>query len=208
MTLRATIAALAALTLMTTVGCSDKQTLPADEVPGSAVEWWNNPGDISDHLATVGVAPLVNPRAEGPARRAAEQNGRATMAETLKTRITSLGENWAKSVGDLNVEASLQSYYNDETLSQQYSNVEIAGAQPYKYRITATNVYCLVVLKDPTQWTENVIEAISENAAKDEAYFKTEAMKNQFRERIEKLKEEEKAKVAAAQAKLMATVEK
>lgn len=186
-------------------GCGGgPQPAPVSNTPMSEVdEWWNNPGFIQDHLAAIGVSPLLNARAEGPARTYAETDGRGKLAAVLKARMTQLVENWSKDVADLNKEASFSSYINNEAMTRQLVDATVKGAVPYRYKNTGTNVYVLMVLKDPSQWTKNLVDTVEEQALKDETLFKTEVMKNDFRNRMDKLRTEETEKVQTQQQNFM-----
>lgn len=181
-------------------GCSNTTT--TEDLPGDPDEWWNNPGLIEDAMATVGMAPLLNPRAEGPARTEAEADGRAKMAAVLKAKMNQLVENWSKNVGDLNQEASFSSYINNEAMTTQFVDAQIAGAYPFKYKKTQHNLYVLMVLKNPEEWVANLADSIRDQALKDDTLFKTEVMKNQFRERMDKLKNADKQKIQEQREKM------
>lgn len=180
------------------VGCASEPGKPAGEVETDD-EWWNNPGLIQDHMAAIGVSPLLNARAEGPARTYAEADGRAKMAAVLKSRMNQLVENWSKDVGDLTKEASFSSFVNNEALTRQFVDADIAGAVPYKYAKNEGNLYVLMVLKNPEQWVANLANGIRDTALQDETLFKTEVQKNEFRDKMDKLRNEQTDKVKAQQ---------
>lgn len=186
-------------------GCNGQQ-VALEDVQGNPEEWWNNPGLIQDCLAAVGVSPLLNERAIGPARTSAETQGRGVLAATLKARITQLVEDWSKNVGDLNKEASFSSYINNEAMTRQFVEAEIRGAYPYKYHQTKTNVYVLMVLKNPEQWVANLANEYGDQILKDETLLKTEVMKNEFRQRMDNLKEAEVQKMQGQLQKFNAAV--
>jgi hypothetical protein len=186
-------------------GCGGQQ-VPLDEVEGDPQAWWDNPGLIQDCLAAVGVAPLLNERAIGPTRTSAEMQGRGVLAATLKARITQLVEDWSKNVGDLNKEASFSSYINNEAMTRQFVEAEIKGAYPYKYHQTKTNVYVLMVLKNPEQWVANLANEYGDQILKDETLLKTEVMKNEFRQRMDNLKDAEVNKMRQQQEKFNSAI--
>lgn len=186
-------------------GCGGQQ-VPLDEVQGNPDEWWNNPGLIQDSLAVVGVAPLLNERAEGSSRTSAEADGTAKMARFLKTRITQLVEDWSKNVGDLNKEASFSSYINNEAMTRQFTDTTLQGAYPYKYQKTKNNVYVLMVLKNPEQWVANLADDYRDQVLQDETLLKTEVMKNEFRQRMDNLKDAEVNKMRQQQEKFNSAI--
>jgi hypothetical protein len=186
------------------VGCADAPPTTPEEVDA----WWDNPGLIQDHLAAVGVTPLLNPAAEGPARTYAEADGRAKMAAILKARMNQLVEGWSKDVGDLNKPASFSSYVNNEAITRQFVDADIAGAVPYKYHKANNSLYVLMVLKDPGQWVANLANTVRDQALQDETLFKTEVMKNDFRDKMDKLRTEQVDKTKAQQDAFLKQVEK
>lgn len=194
-TFRNLILAVPVLWLM--AGCKNGPETPQDYQPVSQVDpWWNNPGSVQDHLAAVGVSPLLNKRAVASSRQAAEVDGRAKLAATLKAQIQSLAENWSKDVGDLTNEASFSSYVNNESFTRQFVNDAVKGAQAYKYHQDEGNVYVLMVLRDPTQWVENLATEIRDQALQDETLWKTEVMKQDFRKRMDDMVNTQKDKVS------------
>jgi hypothetical protein len=178
-------------------GCGSAPQTSVRDVQTNIDEWWNNPGAIQDHLAAIGTAPLLNARAEGPARTYAEADGRSKLAATLKARINQLVENWSKDVGDLNREASFSSLINNEAITRQFVETEVRGAMPYKYQNTGSNMYVLMVLKNPEQWAANLVDSLRDQALQEETLFRTEVMKNDFRKRMDDLRNEEVNKVRA-----------
>jgi hypothetical protein len=176
-------------------GCS---STPDDVSPGEAsedIEWWNEPGSIKEYLAAVGASAILNPRMVRQARRGAEVDARAKLAATLKARITSLTENWDKSVGDMMDEKSFSAYVNDETFTRQYVDEKISGSQVVKYKQQGQTMFALLVLRDPTEWVNNITDDLEEKALKDETLLKTEVLKDDFRQRMEALKAEEEKKI-------------
>jgi hypothetical protein len=165
-------------------GCGSEEILPE----GNPEEWWNNPGAITDYLAAVGVSPLLNKRAEGPARTYAEADGRAKMAAVLKAKMQQLVENWSKDVGDLTKEASFSSYINNEAFTRQHVDAVIAGAKAHTYHKAEGNIYVLMILENPTKWVANLADDTRDAALQDETLFKTEVMKNEFRDRMDGVK--------------------
>ena len=171
-------------------GCGGEQ-VTLDDVQGNPEEWWNNPGMYKDCLASVGVCPLLNERAVGPSRTSAENDGRAKLAAFLKARITQLVEDWSKNVGDLNKEASFSSFINNEAMTRQFVDAQVKGAFADRYHQTKTNVYVLMVLKNPEQWVANLADDYRDQVLQDETLLKTEVLKNEFRQRMDNLKEAE-----------------
>jgi hypothetical protein len=171
-------------------GC-DSAEIKTSELAGNPEEWWNNPGLIQDYLATVGVAPLLNKRAVGPTRTYAETDGRAKMAATLKAKINQLVETWSKDVGDLVREGSFSSYVNNEAITRQFVDATIQGAVPYKYKEDGNNTYVLMVLKNPEQWVANLSDTVRDSMLQDETLWKTEVMKNDFRNKMDSLRNEQ-----------------
>lgn len=194
------IAALLSFTLALP-GCSSGPE--ADGTGGGSVtapdDWPNNPGLIQDHLAAVGIAPIINKGSIGPARTFAETDGRAKLAAALEARISQLVENWAKQVGDMNKERSFSDLINQEAITRQFVDATVRGAVPDRYKESDGNVYVLMVLKDPSIWTKNIIDNIEDQALKDETLFKTEVMKQEFRDRMDRLRKEETEAVRAKQ---------
>jgi hypothetical protein len=188
-------------------GCASEEGMKVGDVTPED-EWWNNPGLIQDHMAAIGVSPLLNARAEGPARTYAETDGRAKMAAVLKSRMNQLVENWSKDVGDLTKEASFSSFVNNEALTRQFVDADIAGAVPYKYHKAEGNLYVLMVLKNPEQWVANLANGVRDSALQDETLFKTEVLKNDFRDKMDKLRTEQTDKTKAQQDAFLNQVNK
>jgi hypothetical protein len=179
-------------------GCSSTPEDPGEASEG--MEWWNEPGSIKEYLAAVGAAPILNARMVRQARRGAEVDARAKLAATLKARITSLTENWDKSVGDMMNEKSFSAYVNDETFTRQYVDEELRGSQVVKYRQEGQTMYALLVLRNPAEWVDNIANELEEQALKDETLLKTEVLKDDFRKRMDALKAEEEKKVQEQKA--------
>ena len=186
------------------LGCSSTENTSVDDVPGLTVEeWWNNPGAVKDALTAVGSYPVTNELAIGQARQNAVINGRFELAAALKAKIDALSENWNKSVGDLSKPASFSNYTNDETMIRQHVDAVVQGAQAYKYKQVGSTMYVLMVLKSPGEWTQNVLDDATDDALKDATLFRTEIMKNDFRKRMDALKEEEQRKIQEAQQRII-----
>lgn len=181
--------------LMGLVGCGggpEMQQNQVEEVEG----WWDNPGLIKTNLAAVGVATVVNDMTAGTARRTAEVDARAKLAEALKSRIVSLSENWSKEAGDLiQGEKSMTSLINNESMIQQFANAVVQGAVPHQYkRIPSSGPgtqYVLMVLHNPEEWTQNLLDEVESQALRDDTLWKTELMKNDFRKRLEAFKKDQ-----------------
>lgn len=176
-------------------GCSSPQPAVPEEGAQPIEEgWWNNPGAIRDRLAVIGSAPYIGNVSN--ARDRAYTNALGTMAAALQSRVTQLRENWAKEVGDLAAgEESYTSLINDESITRVYTDARLAGATPHKFRMVGDTQYVLVTLRDPVEWTENVLNSLEEAALQQETLWKTEAMKDKFRERMDTLKDEQKQRV-------------
>ena len=161
----------------------------APDTPGGRVDevdnWIDNPGNIRDVLAVVGSAPIIGN--VSTARTRAETDGRGKMAATLKAQIQSMMSNWFKETGDMLNPDSVSSYLNDEGLTRQITDVEIAGARAVKYQTRDQVQYVLMVLEDPAKFVHNVGSTVKEQALKDNTLLKTEVLKRDFEEKMDKL---------------------
>ncbi len=147
--------------------------------------WIDNPGDIKDVLTATGAAKILgNPSA---ARTRAEADGRAKIAASAKALIQSLVSNWAKETGDMLDERTISSYLNDEVLIRQITDAELIGARPVKYATRDGVQYVLIMVDDPEKWTKQVGKSMKDRAIKDETLFKTEVMKRDFEDKLDKL---------------------
>src|SRR5690606_11347526 len=191
------VAALCALVGL--VGCGGgPQQQQSDNLVDEVEGWWDNPGLIRTNLASVGLATVVNENTIPMARRTAEVDARAKLAEALKARIISLSENWAKEAGDLVLgEKSMSSLINNETMVQQYANAVVQGSVPHKYKIVGKTQYVLMVLHNPEEWTQNLLDEVESQALRDDTLWRTELMKNDFRKRLDEFK---KGQLEQAQA--------
>lgn len=153
-----------------------------DEIGG---DWIDNPGDIRDTLAVVGSARIVGH--ESNARTRAMGNARAQMAATARAQVQSLLSNWFKETGDLLDERTMSSYMNDESLIRQLTDTEIIGARAAKFEKRGNTQYVLMVIDDPAKWTQQVGTSLKDKVLKDETLFKTEVMKRDFEEKLDKL---------------------
>jgi hypothetical protein len=48
-----------------------------------------------------------------------------------------------------------------------------------------------MVLRDPTEWVKNLANDVRDQALQDDTLFKTEVLKNDFRDRMDKLRNEQ-----------------
>ncbi len=161
--------------------------------------WMDNPGDIRDALAGVGVSKIVGN--EAAARTRAEANGRAVLAATAKAKVQQLIENWYKETGDMLDEKSMSSYMNDEGIVRQFTDLELIGARPMKYAKREGSQYVLMIIDDPAKWTKQVAASVKDRAIKDETLFKTEVMKRDFAEKLDKLVERDSDAASKARDK-------
>lgn len=180
---RIAAASMAASVLFVT-GCGSSPETVAERV-NEVANWMDNPGDIRDALAAVGVAPLV--ANEASARTRAEANGRAVLAATAKAKVQQLIENWYKETGDMLDEKTMSSYMNDEGITRQFTDLELIGARPIRYAKKDKSQYVLMIIDDPAKWTKQVASSVKDRAIKDETLFKTEVMKREFAEKLDKL---------------------
>jgi len=188
--------------VMVVGGCKGKQPAADTKTVQTSNEWWNHPGDVArDYLATVGASPIMSEYSKGNARNFAEVDARGKMAATLKAKINSLAENWAKESGDLTKQASFSSYVNNENFTRQYVDAEIKGAVAHDYHDDGKIMYVLMVLKNPSQWTANVADTLADQVLKDETVLKTEVMKQDFRKKMDELKDKEVQATKEQQAK-------
>lgn len=162
-------------------------------------DWVDNPGDIRDTLAAVGAARLLGNVSS--ARNRAEADARAKMAATAKSKVQSLMSNWFKEAGDNLDQKSMSSYMNDEGLIRQLTDTEIIGARAAKYTVRGDTQYVLMVIDDPAKWTQQVGSSVKDKILKDETLFKTEVMKRDFEEKLDKLINRDAAAATEAQQK-------
>lgn len=179
-------------------GCSSTPETLNDRV-AEVNEWWNDPGAIRDTLAVVGMAPVGANKAF--ARNRAEVDARNKMAATARAKIESLATNWAKETGDMFDERTRSSWLNDELLIRQFTNAEIIGARAAKMKEMDGYVYVLMVIDDPAKWTQQVGSSLKDKMLKDETMFKTEVMKRDFEEKLDKLIERDSAAAEDAKQK-------
>src|SRR5690606_22158653 len=181
---RCVVPVFASTMLLFPAGCSGGPS-PLEERVEEAGDWWDNPGAIRDTMAAVGSARIMgNPSA---ARNRAEADGRAKLAASARAQVQSLMSNWFKETGDMLDERSMSSYINDEGLIRQLTDTEIIGAKPVKYKTIGDVQYVLMVLDDPARWTQQVGSSLKEKVLKDNPLFKTEVMKREFEEKLDKL---------------------
>ena len=181
-----------ALSLLVFASCGsapDSAGGRADEVDN----WIDNPGNIRDVLAVVGSAPILGNIAA--ARTRAEANGRGQMAATLQAKIQSLMSNWFKETGNMLNADSVSSYINDEGMVRQIANVEISGARAIKYEKRDNVQYVLMVLEDPGKFVQNVGNEVKNKALRDDTLLKTEGMKREFADKLDKLIQQDSGKL-------------
>jgi hypothetical protein len=182
------ILAATSLVLMT-MGCA--ATNPNDELY-EGDEWMDTlPSDV---LASVGMAKIIGN--EAVARRTAEADGRAKIAETVEANIQSLMTNWFKEAGDNLDEATLSSYINNEGIVRQVTDVNIVGASPRIYRKRDGYQYVLIVVEDPMKWTELLGKSVKDTVLKDNTLFKTQVMKDEFEAKLDAAINDSAEKVA------------
>ena len=158
---------------------------PVTSGPVATGDWIDNPGNIKDVLTATGSAKILgNPSA---ARTRAEADGRAKIAASAKALIQSLVSNWAKETGDMLDDRTVSSYLNDEILIRQITDAEIIGARSAHYATRDGVQYVLMVVDDAAKWTKQVGSSLKNRALKDETLFKTEVMKRDFEEKLDKL---------------------
>jgi hypothetical protein len=167
-----------------TAGCSGGPETPQDRI-AEVSDWIDNPGDIRDTLAAVGSARILGN--ESSARTRAEVDARAKMAATARAQVQSLMSNWFKETGDMLDEKSISSYLNDEGLIRQLTDTEIIGARAVKYEKRDNIQYVLMVIDDADKWTKQVGSSVKDKALKDQTLWKSEALKRDFEEKLDKL---------------------
>lgn len=152
--------------------------------------WIDDPGLVEGSLAAVGATQFV--ANEGQARTASEADARAKLAATLKAEINQLAENWAKEAGDLKIQDSLSSLINNETFTRQYVDTVIRGASAHKYRKRDNTMFCLMIMQPEKmkEWYTEMADALEQEALRDAALWKTEAMKSDARDRFDEIKKE------------------
>jgi len=182
---------------------SQPETL--QEKISEAGDWWNEPGSIRDTLAAVGMAN-VRGTAQGQARNRAEVDARGKLAAAAKAKVQSLMSNWYKEAGDNLDERTLSSYANDEGLIRQMTDLDLIGARVAKYKLVGDQQYVLMVIDDPAKWTKQVGASAKDRALKDETLFKTEVMKRDFEEKLDKLINKDTETAAKAAEKFQAYV--
>lgn len=184
------------------VGCASGPQ-PATEVEPEI--WIDKPSMVEDAMAATGMAKILGN--EGNARTRAEADGRAKLAATARAQMQQLISNWAKESGDLLDEASVSSLLNDETLIRQVTDVELIGARVVQYAKRDGNQYVLVVMDDPAEWTKRVGEGMRSRALQDETMFKTEVLKRDFEEKLDKLINRDADAAAKAQQSMLEKAE-
>ena len=175
---------LASSVLLFTPGCGGAPETLAERVE-EVSDWIDNPGDIRDTLAAVGSAKVMGN--VSAARNRAEVDGRAKMAATARAQVQALMSNWFKEAGDNLDERTLSSYMNDEGLIRQLTDTEIIGARAVKYKMRDNVQYVLMVIDDAAKWTQQVGTSVKDKVLKDQTLFKTEVMKRDFEEKLDKL---------------------
>jgi hypothetical protein len=174
--------AIASTCALLAVGCgSGPETL--DEVQPET--WIDNPVMVEGVMAATGMAKILGNEAN--ARTRAEADGRAKLAATARAQMQQLISNWAKETGDLLNDSTVSSLLNDETLIRQVTDVELIGARPAKYVKREGNQYVLVVMDDPAEWTKRVGAGMRSRVLQDQTMFKTEVLKRDFEEKLDKL---------------------
>jgi hypothetical protein len=184
-------------------GCGSP-TQPLAEVQPET--WIDNPTLVEGTMAATGMAKLLGNEAN--ARTRAEADGRAKLAATARAQMQQLISNWAKETGDLLNEATVSSYLNDETLIRQVTDTELIGARPAKYAQKGGNQYVLIVMDDPAEWTKRVGAGLRSRALQDQTLFKTEVMKRDFEEKLDKLINRDADAAAKAKERLEKPPEK
>lgn len=165
-------------------GCGGTPETVAEKID-EVSDWIDNPGDIRDTLAAVGSARIMgNP---SNARNRAEIDARNKMAASAKTKIESYATNWAKECGDMLDEKTMSSYINDESIIRQFTDTEIIGARPVRYKVRGEIQYVLMIIDDASKWTKQVGSSVKDRILKDQTLFKTEVMKRDFEEKLDKL---------------------
>lgn len=177
--------AMMALVAVGLAGCA------SGEIDPNSCDWTDSPGAVAQYMAAVGSAPILNEMAEPNARTYAEADGRAKLAASLQTKINQLVENWAKDTGDLTQNASFSSYINNELITRQFVDTEVGGAFAHKYCKVGRNMFVLVVLRKPDEWVANLANKVRDSVLKDETLFKTEVLKNDFRNKMDKLRDDQ-----------------
>lgn len=172
-------------------GCAS--ATEAKVVVPSGDAWIDNPGIVENAMAAVGSTTFV--ANESNARTAAEADGRAKLAASLKAEINQLVENWAKEAGDLKIKGSLSSLINTETFTRQYVDAVIRGTMADRYRKRGNTMFCLMLMQPNKfkQWYGEMNDALEKEALRDAALWKTEAMKSEARDRFDKIRKEREA---------------
>ncbi len=165
--------------------------------PTAEDDWTSNPGDYTDALYAVGVAPMKSRLAEQNARSASYTNGQQQLAAALKAKIQSLGTTWSKSTGDAADEATIQELFNNEQFTRQIVDNTLTGARALRYKVPTqlpANLYCLVAL-DAEKYTKTVKDAAGDALKKLRTEAMTDVRKAEAEKKLDELLDKEQKKI-------------
>ncbi|RME83192.1 MAG: hypothetical protein D6785_06975 [Planctomycetota bacterium] len=173
------------------LGCNSTKPAPKPKV--STSNWWEAPGNLQIRGYVAAFVGVANNQFNNlaAAQRSAELEAKRKIAAFLKTKIQSLSENWDKQAGDLLKKGSLSSFMNNETFTREFINTTLQGAMPLQYKNDGKNYYVLMGLR-AQDFMDKLGQQIESNL---DTMLLTDAMKNQARNRLQKLINEEKKKL-------------
>ncbi|KAB2854794.1 MAG: MarR family transcriptional regulator, partial [Bauldia sp.] len=174
-------------------------SIPVSGCATGRPSWVNRPRSVSGKFAAVGIAPCPQPILEVSARAFAEQDGRMKLAQFLQTKVSALVENWSKNVADLlKVDQTFTGLMNSELISRGLTDTNIVGARVVEYYRDDDNVYVLMSLERPEDWVVEAARAYEDRALAEAAFWRAEALKQQFSEKMDALRNESAAREAPA----------
>ena len=150
----------------------------------ATANWWDEPPQMEGKISAVGMARFVGN--ESLSRTSAVTNARRTLAAFVKTQIQSLTETWGKQAGDDKNASKISNYFNDENITRELVDTTLQGAIPIKYEKHDKYLYALVVI-DTVKFAQYWKEIGSKSINLDQTLILSEAMKENYSNKMDKL---------------------
>ncbi|RME83197.1 MAG: hypothetical protein D6785_07000 [Planctomycetota bacterium] len=155
--------------------------------------WWDDPPQMEGKITAVGMARYVGN--DTLSRTAAEANAKRVLAGFVKTQIQALTETWGKQAGNDQVASSVSNYFNDENITRDLINTTLHGAIPLKYAKHGKYQYVLMAI-DTKKFAQYWKNAASKALEAKKVLLQSQAMKEDYAKRMDKIIEEYLARVA------------
>lgn len=203
------------LTFSLVTGCESTQPIqqqPVVKVQERAIPtrirpsisgWWNHP-DSSGAFGAVGQAKIVG--SEGNAQGRAEIQAKAALAVSMEDTVQAITGSWIEQVSSAGNRASFSSALNDKNFGHKLVDHNLQAARLSHREVVDGYVACLVSLKKPGKFLNNLQQGIDERAITSGSYFKGADQQSQARLALTKIIDQARTEAQVEQERRVALI--